>query len=125
MRPNRDSRPVRHTRIEVISINERVVNNNSAIMPGRMPTPSSPAAANKMSNRYAHAEEETGTDRWIVPPRIRVIGGRSPDPHWIVDGDINDFGIGGDGLFPPVARGRPGGHFLLWGLPPHPRPLRP
>src|SRR5437763_9647043 len=75
-------------------MNERVVHDNGAIAPVRLPAPSAPtteATAKETSDRNPDTKEEPGALR-VIPAWIRIVR-RSPDPNRIVDRHIDDFRI--------------------------------
>ena len=102
--------------VEIVAFDERIVDNDRTATPGRMPTPSAPTVptpAEEVSDADADAEEDAGTHGWIIPTRIGVIDSRSPNPCWIVNRHVDDFGISRENLDNRLARFGRRDHLLL------------
>src|SRR5215471_10180407 len=97
MGPHRGSSNVSNARyVEVILSNKRVVDDDGAAAPCRMPAPTAPATptvTEEAADPDTDAEEQTGTNRRIVPMCIRIVDRRTPHPDRIIDRHIDHFGI--------------------------------
>ena len=118
MGPHGRAVPVHHVnRVEVVSLNESIVDDDCAIAPAGIPTPAIPAAptaAEKASDRNARAKENARAVCGVVPARIRIVHGGSPDPKRIINGYVNDIWIRGSDDNDWLAGILRSDHLLLW-----------
>ena len=91
--PRRGPAEIREmTGIEIITMNKRVVHDHGARGPARIPAPGIPAlpsCAVVEPKRNGRTVIKDMRMRRIIPARVGIIEGRSPDPEWIVVGHID------------------------------------